>query len=135
MLFRFTEDHLRCWDEEYAKRKTPKGVPSPYGMTSDPNPNDSNAPSHDLPMPGSDNRKKKPAQNPNSYDQGKKPDINDMEWMLGGLDYERDQQTGLAKWPLSFKKLAKDVKLPNGKDAKPGAHPKDQKPEQPPTAV
>ncbi len=67
-----------------------------------------------------------------SMDDGKPVDPGAMQWFLA---YEKDPQTGLAKWPLSFKRIEKDTKRP-GKPANPtAAHPGDQKPEQPPTCA
>ncbi len=106
----------------------------------DPNPDNSTAPSPDLPAPGSedkrrqDEKRRKGKESVDSFEQPPKPSPDSMQWFLGGLDYERDQQTGLAKWPLSFKRIEKDVKRPNKGD-KPGAHPGSQKPEQPPTCA
>ncbi len=67
-----------------------------------------------------------------SMDEGKPVDPASMQWFLA---YEKDPQTGLAKWPLSFKRVEKDVKGP-GKPAAPNAtKPGKATPEQPPTAV
>ena len=75
-------------------------------------------------------------ESPDSDDKGTQPDIDDAEWYVGHvLDYERDPQTGLAKWPLTFKRMVKDVKLPNQKRSKLATKPGDPSPEQPPTAV
>ncbi len=72
-----------------------------------------------------------------SMDDGAKPDIDQQQWFLGSYSLEPvlDEHTGLAKWPLSFKRIEKDTKRPgkpgNPKTARPG----DQKPEQPPTCA
>lgn len=67
-----------------------------------------------------------------SMDDGKPVDPASMQWFLA---YEKDPQTGLAKWPLSFKRIEKDVKRPGKPPSPNAAHPRDQKPEQPPTCV
>lgn len=67
-----------------------------------------------------------------SMDDGKPVDPASMQWFLA---YEKDPQTGLAKWPLKFQRIEKDVKRPNkvvGPDATKHGNPT---PEQPPTAV
>ncbi len=130
-----SNDLLNRWQEEYAKRKNPKGIGlNPNGGIA-PNPDNSNAPSRDLPMRGSKTQEKRQnGQKPDSVDQGKKPNINDMQWQLGyALEPILDEHTGLAKWPLSFKRLSKDVKQPLA--TKPSTKPGNAKPEQPPTAV
>ncbi len=68
----------------------------------------------------------------NSMDDGKPVDPASMQWFLA---YEKDPQTGLAKWPLSFKRIERDVKRP-GKPAAPNAtHPGKPTPEQPARCV
>ena len=47
-----------------------------------------------------------------SDDVGKKPDLGKMSWYMGGLEPVTDKE-GLAKWPLSFKRIEKDFKRPN----------------------
>lgn len=76
--------------------------------------NASNPPESELPNPD-----KKGATNPDndtapisSYDQGKKPDLGQMKWYMGTVDVETDEE-GVAKWPLSFKRIEKDFKRPN----------------------
>lgn len=95
----------------------------------------SSAPSHDLPMRGSDNAEKKArGEDADSMDQGDKPDIDDVAWMMGH-DYTPvlDEHTGLAKWPLSFKRVNRDVN--RGKRGYKGQPASPQSVEMPPRAV
>jgi hypothetical protein len=69
-------------------------------------------------------------ENADSLDDTKKPDINDMQWFLA-----KDEYTGLAKWPLSFKRLSKDTKEPNKEDSPSATKTPNAAPEQPPTAA
>ena len=64
------------------------------------------------------------------------PTLAEMPWSLGDcdLEVERDPQTGLAKWPLSFKRITRDLK-PAGEGTRPKAAPKQGGVEQPPTAA
>ncbi len=150
---------VQAGDDEYAfakepvdsdiekRRKTASNPPSdalpglnPNGGA-DPNPGNSNAPSRNLPMRGSDNQEKqtKPgAKKVDSMDQGDKPNLDDMQWYMGSfaLTPILDEHTGVAKWPLSFKRIEKDNKRPNkGKPSPDATKPGDGKQEQPPTAV
>lgn len=154
-----TEDDLRRWGEEYAKRKEPidsdikererragdppkDAMPSPNGGI-DPNPDDSNAPSSDLPQRGSKNQEKMTQRREGADsmdDKSAKPKLDDMQWQMGSytLEAELDPQTGYAKWPLSFKRIEKDVKRPNkplNPDHQPKVTDKSKQIEQPPTAV
>ncbi len=134
MSIYITAEYFRQWREEYAKRKEPVDsniekrrktvgdppkdkLPNPDkgGPSSSANPDNSTAPS-----PDQSNHKKA---------------LDDMPWFMGcALEAELDPQTGLAKWPLSFKRVQKDVKLPN-KPVNPSQDtPKNAKNEQPPTA-
>lgn len=136
-----TIDFSAAW-ELLAKAYTPQkeGIPSPNGGI-DPNPDDSTVRSPHLADRGSKNQEKmaKNREGADSMDDDSdKPDIDNMQYYMGGLQVETDPQTGLAKWPLSFKRIEKDVKRPN----KPGNHrqnlkvgPDGKKMEQPPTCV
>jgi len=116
-------------------------MPSPNGGIA-PNPDNSNAPSNDLPQRGSKNQEKmtRKREGADSFDDDSaKPDLDSMQWQMGhALEAEIDPQTGLAKWPLSFKRIEKDVKRPN-KPSNPRQEPKvgpdGKKMEQPPTCV
>lgn len=121
------------WLRRFNATMVAKGAPVGPTPPSSAFPGSDTGPSANNPVPVT--KDKTVDETPDSDDKGIEPDIDDQQWFMGGLDYTRDPQTGLAKWPLSFKVMVKDVKLPNGKDAKVGAHPRDQKPEQPPTAV
>lgn len=117
MRIEITPDDFRHWREEYAKRKEPidsdiekrektagdppaDTIPNPEkgGPSSATNPDNSTAPSRD---------------------QAKEP-LSKMPWFMGSADMggyileaELDSRTGLAKWPLSFKRIEKDTKRPN----------------------
>ena len=110
MPIHLTTEWAREW-EARSKRKPLTDINN-GGPASSPNPINSTAPSRDHPMRGSDNaeRKARGEDVDSMDDDSAKPDLDDMAWMLGGdLDYERDPQTGLAKWPLSFKRIKRDV--------------------------
>ena len=109
------------------------------GPASDPNPDNDNAPSSDLPSRGSDNQEKKTSKQKvdSMDDKSAKPKLDDMQWFMGNYDLEAevDPQTGLAKWPLSFKRIEKDTKRPNKVVTPTSTKRPDGKSEQPPTAV
>lgn len=88
--------------------------PEKGGPTSAPNPDNSTTPSSDQ--------------------VGRKPSIDDQPWFMGSytLELERDA-SGAAKWPLSFKRVEKDVKRPNKGGA--GPVPNTKVNDQPPTAA
>lgn len=115
--------------EECAKRKEP--IDSDIEKR---NKQASNPPKDTIPNPD----KGGPASAPNP-DLSNKPSPDqkmDQKWYIGSLVAETDPKTGLAKWPLSFKKIEKDTERPN-KPGNPSQEPKHikKKDDQPPTAA
>ena len=73
---------------------------------------------------------------PDTIERTAHPDLSKVQWLLGEMEPILDPHTGLAKWPLSFKRIEKDTKRPNkGKSSPDATKPGDAKPEQPPTAA
>lgn len=109
MPVHITTEWLDAWSV-HAKAQPKAAVDLNNGGPS--NPDNSNAPSRDLPMRGSDNAEKKARGEDveSDDDDDAKPNLDDMAWMLGH-DYTPvlDEHTGLAKWPLSFKRIKRDV--------------------------
>ncbi len=125
MSVSLTTEWLRRWREAQAKTPPPSAFPGNDTAPSGNNPVPPPPPKQDVNKDDT----------PSSDDKGTQPDIDDREWFMGGLDYERDAKTGLAKWPLTFKRMVKDTKLPNQKPSKTATTHGDPKPEQPPIAV
>jgi hypothetical protein len=110
---------VRAGDDEYAIVKEP--------IDSDIKKREKQA--GDPPLPNPDKGGPASSPNPDSMDNGKKPPLDEMPWMMGEIEVVTDPQTGLAKWPLSFRKVEKDTKRPNkGGDAAPAPKVNDQPP-------
>ncbi len=116
----FSIDISRLWWEEYAKRKA---LPKRGAGFEEP-PKQAKPVRDPVPVDSLDDRVAK-------------PDLSNVQWFLGSYTLEPvlDEHTGLAKWPLSFKRLSKDTKEPNKVVTPTSTRPPDSKSEQPPMAV
>lgn len=84
-------------------RLDPKPLPNPDGGGLDPNPDNATY------IPG------RTSEDADSFDQGKKPNLDDCVWLLGkkGVSIKVDRQTGLARWPIETSQVQRDFNPPN----------------------
>lgn len=113
-----TEARKEPIDSDIEKRRKTAGDP-PAGTINNPTP-----------------RAGKPEAIDSMDDKPAKAPLSQQQWLLGER-YEavHDPQTGLAKWPLSFKRIERDTKRPNKIAAPNATKPGKATPEQPPTCA